>query len=351
VSGPLRAALVGCGPRGEGHARPYAAIGAARLVACCDVDPERLEEFGDAFGIPRRFTDLERMLDELRPDLVHVVTPAHMRKPVVDAVLPFAPRAILLEKPIAVRPEEGYAILDGCARAGVPLFVNHQLRFLAPLPRLRALLEDGVLGELRLVRATTQWSLLEQGTHLFDLVSFLLGDDDPFETVVAQTTGMEADPRLPDAPGYCAGVVEGGDDLHVYFECGPGAPAWPGLDNAWHQLGIELVGSRGVAGLSLNRGWWCVADGVERGETWLHDDEDDPAQARLVESLVAALDADPTTHQSHARTAQLSFDLVAAIQRSALERRRVEVGERVADDEIDRLRELQRDDAVAAGVP
>lgn len=339
---PLRAAVIGCGPRGLGHARAYGMTDAWELVACCDVDETRLASVADRFHVPLRFTSVADMLRETDPDLVDVATPATVRWSVIEPVLEAAPPALLVEKPLAVRPSDGYRIVDACRAAGVALQVNHQLRHLAPLRRFRDLLRGGAIGNLRHVRATSRWSLLEHGTHLFDLVDFLVGDGEGFDRVVAQAEGVDSRPGLPDAPEYACGVAAHRRGVHVYFECGPAAPSWPGLDSPWHQLGVELVGSRGTAGCSLNNGWWCRSANVDADETYVHDEEDDAAQVHLLEGIAHSVAGGPRSPAgSGASSAAASFDIVMAAQRAALWRGWVDVRRRVDDDEIDALRAAQ----------
>jgi predicted dehydrogenase len=345
-----RAVLVGCGPRGSAHAEAYRHVRSASLVACCDLDRGRLESVATAKDIPLRFSSVAEMMQAVQPDLVQIATPPTGRRRLVRQVLEHRPRAILLEKPLALRPEEGYGIVDDCRASGVCLFVNHQLRFFAPLERFRAVLRGGVLGTVRLVRATSAWSLLGQGTHLFDLVSYLFDDELEFDRVAAQTIGAASgEDGVLDTPGYACGVVRCSGGIHLYYECGPGAPSWPGHhQQPWHQLGIELVGTRGVAGLSLNRGWWCHSATLVDQEWYVHEDEDDPAQARLVDSLLASLDR-PDEHPNGPRRSLLSFGLVMAVQRASLHRAWTDPGERGEDEEIERLRALDAAVPVRAG--
>jgi predicted dehydrogenase len=336
----LRAAIVGCGPRGTGHARAYQSVDSCSLVACCDLDESAARSFAAEYQIPMWFTSVEDMMRESRPDIVNVVTPPAARWSVVEATLPYRPRVVVVEKPLGLRPDEGYRIIDWTRAAGVPLFVNHQMRFFAPLERLRDVIGSGTLGSVRFVRATSRWSLLEHGTHLFDLVSFLFNDELRFERVFTQTQGVEERSGLPDAPSYAAGVVACSDGIRLYFECGPEAPTWPGSDSAWHQFGIEVVGTKGTAGCSLNRGWWCRTTDNQDQEEFVLDEESDEAQVRLLDRVVAAL-YDPSGHPNNAEKSTLSFDLVMAAQLASLRRDWVNVEERVRDEEIDLLRRMQ----------
>ncbi|WP_460404882.1 methyltransferase [Actinophytocola sediminis] len=336
---PFRAVLVGCGPRGEGHANAYALADDVDLVGCCDLDAARAADFAERFGIATFGDNLDEVLAACRPDLVDVCTPASVRLPVVTAALAAQPSALLVEKPLSWLPEEARQLAAAAEAADVRLFVNHQLRFLPPVVELRDLIASGAIGDVRSIRATTQWSLLEQGTHLFDLVSFLLGDRVEFHRVVAQAVGWEPNAALPPAPFYTQGVVLADGDRRVYFECGPQAPTWPGRDQPWHQAGIELTGSNGHATWSLNRGWTCVSGDRRWENLYLHDDLDDRTEARLLDDLVAATRTG-AAHQADVAIALRSFDVVMAAERSALRRQWVELPARCVDADVRQLRDL-----------
>jgi predicted dehydrogenase len=296
--------------------------------------------FAGEYDVPKPFTSVTEMMRVVQPDVVDVATPASARWSIVEHVLEHPPRALLVEKPLGERPSDGYRIVDAAQSAGVALYVNHQLRHLAPLRRFRDLLRRDAIGELRHVRATTRWSLLEHGTHLFDLVDFLVGDDGGPDRVVAQTEGVDIAATRPDAPAYTCGVATYRQGLRVYFECGPPAPAWRGMDSPWHQFGVELVGDRGTAGCSLNRGWWCRSTSVEADETYRHDDEDDFAQGHLLEEIASSISARRPVEQS-VRSAAASFGVVMAAQLASLRRTWIDVAHRVDDEEIDELRAIQ----------
>jgi predicted dehydrogenase len=309
-----RVAIVGCGPRGGTHARAYAALPDCELVACCDLDQSRLRDFADRHAVPGTFTSVASMLDRIRPDLVDVTTQPDARRPIVEAALPFRPRAIVLEKPPAARPEDADAIFGAAAEAGVPVYVNHQLRFFEPIRRFRDLLAAEPLGEVRHVRATTRATLLEHGTHLFDLVAFFFGDRPGFVAVLAR--GVGRDPSPGGWPRFAAGVLATEAGWRLYFELGPEGPVWPGTSSPWHQLGIEIVGTAGVAGLSLNRGWWIRSAAANEDATWAHDDEDEPAQRRFLDGVLHVIERG-TGHEGDARRGRAAFDTVVAVRDAA----------------------------------
>jgi len=333
----LRAAILGCGGRATDHAAAYAAgVQAGRLVACCDMNADRLQAFATRFSIPGRFSDLDAMIAAVRPDLLHVVASPAFRPAILDAVLRARPRAVLVEKPLAVRPEEAAAWVDGCRDAGVALFVNHQLRYHRPFLRVREILRSGALGPLQFVRGSCRGNLLEQGTHLFDLLLLMLDEALP-EWIFAQAEGAGGYAGGHSAPDYCAGAACFPGGLHLGFECGAPAGTWRQEPQYWWNKGFEFVAERGRAGASTNHGWWAQTEAGLQGESVGYAAEDLYAQTMLTESILCALDR-PEAHQAYATTARLSLDLVLAAQRSAFLRRRVDPREPVRDAEIEGLR-------------
>lgn len=312
----LTAAIVGCGPRGHSHARAYTGITGVELVACADIDARTVDSFARHHAIPHRYTDVARLMRGVRPALVNIVTPPRTHRAVVDQVLDHRPAAVLLEKPVALVADDAAHIVDRCRSEHVALFVNHQLRYFRPMRDLRTRIASGAIGTVHTVRASTRCDVLEQGTHLFDLVSFLLGDDTPATGVFATAAGVQREGPTTGTAAYLFGVATLERDIRLYFECGAAASAWPGNDNPWHQLGVELVGDRGVAGVSLNRGWWVRARDEWHDVPHVHEHEDDPAQRRLITELVMALD-DPDAHPCGPRGTRFSSRLAFAALRSA----------------------------------
>lgn len=332
----LTAGLIGCGPRGESHARSCAAPSPIELVACADIDLTIAASFARRHGIAHYFDSVDQLMRTCHPELVQVATPPAVRRSVIDRVLGYRPKAVLVEKPLALEPDEAHYLLDRCRAEQVALFVNHQLRYFRPLRLLRRHLATGVLGTVHTVVATTRCDVLEQGSHLFDMVGFLLGDQSATQVFAAAQGTLREGPTA-GAPRYLAGVATYEQGTRLYFECGAQAPAWPGNANPWHQMGVELIGDRGHAGVSLNRGWWVTAGNHHLHGEHEHELEDDPAQRRLLADIPGALE-DPDTHPCGPRRSLNSLRLIFAAQRSALTGLWTPADQRVTNAEITGLR-------------
>lgn len=316
-----RAAILGCGPRAVGHAEAYVHVSSGRLVAACDLDRARLDRFCDRFGVAERFTDLPPMLEHTSPDLLHVVTTPE-RTEIVEQVVKLPPRAILMEKPLACRPSAGYRILQLCEQAGIPLYLNHQLRHHAPFQRVREAIHGEEIGELVSLRATSKGRLFEQGTHMLDLLSYLL-DDVPARSLLAQAEGAGSFNKTHPSPDNTLVSLRWRDDVPVIVVSGAASPTWRGEPDFWRNKAVEAVGTRGFIASSINHGWWMVTHKGSWSEERLYDPEDLLAQARLTEGIFQAFDDPGYRHLNRPETSATAFDLAQNALRSALERRRI----------------------------
>ncbi|MDE2903888.1 MAG: Gfo/Idh/MocA family oxidoreductase [Chloroflexota bacterium] len=341
-----RHVLVGCGSRGIEHLQALTAVPDAEIAACCDLDLTRLADAADRFDVPLRATRVEELAAAGAVDLVHVATMPSVRWQVVKALVDLRPRAILIEKPLATLPSEAAHMFAACQESGIGLFVNHQVPWHPAWPHIRRRLKAGTIGRITHVRASSKGSLFEQGSHLFDLLRFLLDDVAALPTeshpatmpwLLAQATGERG--RLPPHPGpaHAAGVLAVSDDWHIAFECGCRSPRWPGTDAYWLHLGIEITGTQGTLGCSTNRGWWLHTPHESRSEAHDYFDDDPPAQVAFLESVIRSLD-NPDTHSCGPAQARVSWNCMLAAQRSALLGRPVDPRDGATDKEIIKFR-------------
>lgn len=150
---PASVLLVGAHGHGRWHRRNLDRLegeGApVRLVGICDIDPPT-----DA-DVPTG-PDLQPLLDRLRPDITIVCTPIHTH---VDLAVAAARAGshLLLEKPPTPSTAEFDRLRTGVDAAGVACQVNFQSLGSAAVPRVRQLVADGAIGEVRGIGAAGAW--------------------------------------------------------------------------------------------------------------------------------------------------------------------------------------------------
>jgi UDP-N-acetylglucosamine 3-dehydrogenase len=142
----LRAAVIGAGSMGRNHARVYAEMDDAELVAVADPDQESLNKVAQRHRV-RTYTNYQAMLEREQLDLVSVVVPTEYHFGVARETL-LAGIPTLIEKPIAATVEEGAALVALAQELGVLLTVGHIERFNPAVIALKGQLEMGALGKV-----------------------------------------------------------------------------------------------------------------------------------------------------------------------------------------------------------
>ncbi len=179
----LKAAVIGTGMMGRNHARVYAQLEHASLVAAADSDPKALEAIARTYKV-QVYTDYEQMLDEAKPDLVSVAVPTRLHREVATAVMKRGVH-VFLEKPIASTVEEGQKIVDCARSAGVKLAVGHIERFNPAVIELKKQLDAGHLGRIFQLHARRVGPfppriedvgvVIDLATHELNLLEYLTG--------------------------------------------------------------------------------------------------------------------------------------------------------------------------------
>ena len=149
----VKLAVVGTGGMARAHARSFQGIRGVRIVAACDVVPEKVAAFAEEFGIQRTFTDLKKMLAEADVDAVTNVTPDAAHAQVALAVIK-AGKHILSEKPLATCYADAKKMADAARRKGVINMVNLSYRNSSAIHRAAKLVQQGAIGRVMHLEAS-----------------------------------------------------------------------------------------------------------------------------------------------------------------------------------------------------
>jgi predicted dehydrogenase len=187
-----RVGIVGCGLIGQKRA---AALEGARLVACADAVAARAEALAARHPGARAGSDWRAVTGADDVDAVIVATPHDALAEITLAAVR-AGKDVLVEKPAARSAAELEPVAQEAARRGAIVRVGFNHRYHRAFRKARALLDEGVAGELMFLRARyghggrvgyeKEWradvrrsgggELIDQGMHLIDLARWLLGD-------------------------------------------------------------------------------------------------------------------------------------------------------------------------------
>ncbi|GIH21746.1 oxidoreductase [Acrocarpospora phusangensis] len=149
---PLRWAIVGTGGIAKAFAEDLRLSDAGTLVAVGSRTAARAEAFAAETGAPRSYGDQAEMLAAGDIDAVYVATPHNAHRDSALAAIE-AGKAVLVEKPFTINRGEAEELVKAARARGVFLMEAMWTRFLPHMVRLRELLAEGRLGDVRLVTA------------------------------------------------------------------------------------------------------------------------------------------------------------------------------------------------------
>jgi UDP-N-acetyl-2-amino-2-deoxyglucuronate dehydrogenase len=191
-------AIVGMGHIAKKHIDAIEKAEGAKLVAVCDNNAERLEEYQ---GTYETYTDLDEML-KVNPEIhvVNICVPSGLHARLTKIVASHN-KHIIVEKPMSLKLEDAEEMIQTAKEKGVKLAVVHPNRFRPAVMKLKEKMEAGSFGKLSHANATVRWNrgqeyydqapwrgtkefdggvLMNQAIHNLDLLLWFMG---PVESV------------------------------------------------------------------------------------------------------------------------------------------------------------------------
>lgn len=169
-----RIALIGCGRWGKNIARVLAELGVLTVVV--DHEAERLSEF--VAGLGARVTDDLDQAFGSEIDAVAIAAPAVEHFRLAQRALECG-KAVFVEKPLALQLADARALADLATARNLPLMVGHLLQYHPAFIRLKQMVADGAIGEVRHITSnrlnpgairTEENALWSMGPHDFSMV-------------------------------------------------------------------------------------------------------------------------------------------------------------------------------------
>jgi len=175
-----------------------------QLVAAADKDIDALKKWQKHVKKAKTFTDSTELYKSIHPDIITVAVNEDSHMEECLRAIESHPKLVILEKPVALNTDEA-KIIEKCAEQNnVPVMVNHERRFSADYCTAKKYLSE--IGTLQTIRGELysglriygkefekdgSYSLLHDGTHLVDLIQFIM--DEPLKNPVV--TGIFKDEK------------------------------------------------------------------------------------------------------------------------------------------------------------
>ncbi len=149
---PVNVAVVGCGYWGPNLIRNFRSLPDCRLVAMCDLSESRLKHLRTLYPEVEAETNYERMLERKDIDAVVIATSVKFHFPMAKASL-LAGKHTLIEKPMAASTEQCEELIDIARSNGLVLMVGHTFLFSAPVRKIKEIVDNHDIGEIRYISA------------------------------------------------------------------------------------------------------------------------------------------------------------------------------------------------------
>ena len=317
----VRWGIIGCGDVTEVKSGPaFQKARGSALVAVMRRDAAKAEDYARRHGVPRWYSDAEALLRDPEVDAVYVATPpsthCHYARLVAAVGKP-----VYVEKPMALDHGECRVMIDACAAAGVPLFTAYYRRAVPRFARIKALLDAGAIGTVRVASVSMYrsfvpaagslpWRLdpaiaggglfVDLASHQLDLLDYFLGPITDVSGTASNQAGLyEAEDVVSATFAWASGVR--GTGLWSFSASGD-------VDRT------ELVGTRGRI-LYATFGDAPVIletdDGLESIDLPLPDHVQQPLIQTIVDELLTGQPSCPSTAESAARTTRVIDSLLA----------------------------------------
>lgn len=216
----MKVALIGAGNIANSHLQAYRNIEDAEVYAICDINEKRLNETADEFGIARRYTDVDSMLDAL-PELdaadvcVWNVNHAECTIKALNAGLD-----TICEKPLAYNTSEAIKMKEAADKAGKLLMVGFCSRFSDEGRIAKDFIDKGYLGEIYFAKGIYTrrhgnpggWfsnkelsgggPVIDLAVHVVDFTRYLMGNPKPVSVYGVTFDKLGRRDFLKTAPGW-----------------------------------------------------------------------------------------------------------------------------------------------------
>jgi len=156
----IRVAIVGCGLIAQAHIRALQAVEGVEILAVCDRDADRAQRMARLAQGARVYDGLTSLLQDERPDAVHVLTPPATHAELTIQAME-AGCHVLVEKPMALSVQDADSMIAIAREKQVKLCTNHNYLFKPSVLRARQLVDSGAVGKV--VHAHTYYGLAGEG--------------------------------------------------------------------------------------------------------------------------------------------------------------------------------------------
>jgi predicted dehydrogenase len=153
-SDPIRTGMIGTGNRGAYVLTEVLKQPGVKVVALCDIKPDRLDKAATAAARdnPKTYTDYRKLLDDKDVDAVFIASPCDLHVEMAIAAMD-AGKHIYCEKPLGITAQSIGKVLEKAKGSKSVFIVGQQMRSFSWIREAIAKIHDGIAGDVIMVKA------------------------------------------------------------------------------------------------------------------------------------------------------------------------------------------------------
>jgi predicted dehydrogenase len=208
---PLTVLIVGCGNIAGGfdkgrkpadfpytHAGAYIRDNRFKMTACIEPEEARRIEFMKEWNIQLGFSSIDEVLNlDYQFDVISICSPTIYHSHNIEVALQLSPKLIFCEKPITTSMHDTERLIEACKAENILMAVNHTRRWDPSISRLQTDILSGRRGELRSIVGVYNKGILNNGSHMLDLLHFLVGPVSIIKVGKPENDYLLDDPTVP----------------------------------------------------------------------------------------------------------------------------------------------------------
>lgn len=153
-SDKIQTAVIGTGNRGSYLLTGVLEQPDAKVVALCDIKPDRLDKAATAAGRdnPTTYSDWRKIIDRKDIDAVFIATPPYLHSEMAVAALKSG-KNVYCEKPVGITPAQVRAVVEAARGSKKVFTAGQQLRSIRMLSETVRKIHEGAIGDVIWVKA------------------------------------------------------------------------------------------------------------------------------------------------------------------------------------------------------
>jgi len=195
----IRWGIIGCGDVTEVKSGPsFQKIKYSELVAVMRRNDQKAADYAKRHRVQKWYNDADKLINDPDVDAIYIATPPHYHM-YYTLKAAKVKKPVYVEKPMARTFSECQKMIKSCDEAGIPLFTAYYRRSLPLFLKVKELLDNNQIGNVRFVKITLYqppmpgdydtynlpWRVIPEisgggyfvdlASHTLDILDFLIG--------------------------------------------------------------------------------------------------------------------------------------------------------------------------------